>query len=115
MAAQFYADVFGWGVDGDDRWAAFALRGQRVASARRVETAADYWVPCIAVNGVAAIAEAAAAAGGTIVDRASPAADDTSLAVVQDPEGAVFGLCAPTSRYLFDVTEGPGACGGSRL
>ena len=82
VAAQFYNAVFGWTIDGDR----FMLRGE-CAAATHDERDTARWVPYFAAEGV----------------------ERGTLAVHRDPEGAVFGTCAPDDPRVVTLETGPGS------
>jgi predicted enzyme related to lactoylglutathione lyase len=109
VASRFYGALFGWDVDGDEMWASFTVRGQRVAEARRVEHGEDGWLPLVGVDDVDITTRAAVAAGGTSIETAASGPDGTPLSVIADPDGAIFGVCATSGRHVATLTEGPGS------
>ena len=108
-ASTFYRAVFGWDVDGDEGWASFMLRGQRVAGVCRVERGDDGWIPFLGADDVGGTVRAAVAAGGTVIEGGARGPDGTPLSVISDPDGAVFGVCATSGRHVATLTEGPGS------
>ncbi|HWV94488.1 MAG TPA: VOC family protein, partial [Vicinamibacterales bacterium] len=103
-AARFYGEVFGWQLQ-DGARLSFALRGERVAGIRRTDEDDNLWVPYVAVDDVAASADAAVNAGGTITATRIDPEDANRRAVIADPEGAVIGLCAPDDGQTIALTE----------
>jgi uncharacterized protein len=94
VAASFYGDLFGWELDRE-------ASGYRIISNRGVpqggirtlsgrERLRAYWLPYFRVDAVGETLERCAEAGGQIADPPS----DGPVAVVRDPEGARFGVCA---------------------
>ena len=108
-ASTFYRALFGWDVDGDETWASFMWRGERVAAARRVEHGDDGWIPLVGADDVDITTRAAVAAGGTSIETAASGPDGTPLSVISDPDGAIFGVCATSGRHVATLTEGAGA------
>jgi predicted enzyme related to lactoylglutathione lyase len=106
-ATRFYGAVFGWEIHDDNGTPSFLLRGERVAGIRRTDDAQSLWVPYVAVESVGVTRDAAARAGGTVIEAFSQPGPNHA-AVIKDPEGAVFGLCAPDASDIATLTDGPG-------
>jgi predicted enzyme related to lactoylglutathione lyase len=106
-ASRFYGTVFGWEFH-DNAAPCFRLRGQRVAGIRHTRGDANLWVPYVAVDNIEVTRDAAASTGGTVMDTAVPSGHQRQFAVIKDPEGAVFGLCATDAPDVVTLTEGPG-------
>jgi uncharacterized protein len=106
-AARFYGEVFGWQLH-NGATPSFTLRGQRVAGIRHTTADDNLWVPYVAVDDVAASADAAVQAGGTIANSSTDPQDATRRSVITDPEGAVVGLCNPDDDQAAALTEGAG-------
>jgi uncharacterized protein len=106
-AGRFYGEVFGWQLQ-DSATPSFTLRGQRVAGIRRTTADDNLWVPYVAVDDVAASADGAVRAGGTIANSSIDPRDAGRRSVITDPEGAVVGLCAPDDDQAATLTEGAG-------
>jgi len=107
-ATRFYSEVFGWQLQ-DGAEPSFTLRGERVAGVRRIIADDNLWVPYVAVDDVAASADAAVKAGGTIAADANDSQDANRRAVIADPEGAVIGLCTPNDDQAVTLTQGAGS------
>jgi predicted enzyme related to lactoylglutathione lyase len=109
-ARAFYAKVAGWtpkamslddpsrpAKPGEPEYTVFSASGQDAAGATRIENQdqAARWVPYIQVADVDAAVRTAEEMGGKIVESPYDMAKIGRLAVVEDPEGAVFGLVTP--------------------
>jgi predicted enzyme related to lactoylglutathione lyase len=106
-AARFYGSVFGWQLERGAAGGEFMLRGQRVAAIEKSTNGADYWVPYVAVDDVVRAREAAQHAGGRIVETAEH--ERNTLAVIDDPHGARFGLCTADDPRVATLMDGAGA------
>jgi uncharacterized protein len=109
----FYAKVIGWktkSVDAEDQsrpprspqdqYTIFMDGDQEVAGLMRANHpesvhSGNGWFTYIQVADVDVAAEAAKAAGGTILREPTETGDGTQVAVVSDPMGNVFGLVTP--------------------
>lgn len=114
-ARDFYAKVAGWtpkamslddpsraAKPGEPEYTVFTAKGQDAAGASKIEAAAGEerearWVPYIQVANVDAAVRSAEEMGGKIVESPYDVPKIGRLAVVEDPEGAVFGLVTPRS------------------
>ncbi|MFF2329509.1 MULTISPECIES: VOC family protein [unclassified Streptomyces] len=97
-ARAFYTSVFGWtvnsaaesytqwGVAGED------FGGMLVMDDRFPPEAPSNWLPYFAVTDVDAAAATAQGAGGELLMPPTSIADGPRIAVVRDPQGAVFGI-----------------------
>ncbi|MFF1832663.1 VOC family protein [Streptomyces sp. NPDC058231] len=96
-ALAFYPSVFGWtvgasetypqwGVDGED------FGGMLVMDDRFPPEAPPNWLPYFAVPDVDAAAATAQGAGGELMMPPTSVPDGPRIAVVRDPQGAVFGI-----------------------
>jgi hypothetical protein len=112
-ARAFYAKVAGWtpktmsledpsrpAKPGEPEYTVFTARGQETAGAIKLEAAGGEapgarWVPYIQVASVDAAVRSAEEMGGKIVESPYDVPKIGRLAVVEDPEGAVFGLVTP--------------------
>jgi predicted enzyme related to lactoylglutathione lyase len=112
-ARAFYAKVAGWtpktmslddpsrpAKPGEPEYTVFSAKGQETAGATKLEDAEGEerearWVPYIQVANVDAAVRSAEEMGGKIVESPYDVPKIGRLAVVEDPEGAVFGLVTP--------------------
>ncbi|WP_037576072.1 VOC family protein [Phaeacidiphilus oryzae] len=97
-AERFYPAVFGWTVRRSvDFYAMFSLGeadfgGLAGIDEEHTPGARPHWLPYFGVEDVDAAVERAAAAGGRAVMGPVQVPDGPYIAVVSDPQGAVFGL-----------------------
>ncbi|MFJ9627085.1 VOC family protein [Streptomyces sp. NPDC101175] len=98
-AATFYPTVFGWtlrpsahypqwGIDGAD------FGGMMTMDEKFPPQVAPHWLPYFAVTDVHATAAATTEAGGAVLMEPHALADVRRIAVLRDPQGAVFGVHA---------------------
>ena len=85
---------------GEPEYTVFSAKGQETAGATKLEDAEGEerearWVPYIQVANVDAAVRSAEEMGGKIVESPYDVPKIGRLAVVEDPEGAVFGLVTP--------------------
>lgn len=102
-AEAFYAEVFGWKAETSQRegssYTVFTLDGDEVAGMMLMpaEVPAEvpaYWSAYYLVDDAAATAARATELGGTVVV-APTAVDGDRFAILEDPQGAVFGVLQP--------------------
>lgn len=92
----FYRDVFGWGIGGAPEYTEFQVEGRSVAGALDMPPMVpaevpSYWMPYFLAEDPAAKAQQAAGLGGTVLVPFVEMAE-VAFSVVQDPQGATFGL-----------------------
>jgi predicted enzyme related to lactoylglutathione lyase len=115
-AHAFYSKVFGWtpkivALDdpsrapkaGEKEYTLFTAGGHETAGAEMIdaedkEEIEPTWVTYIQVADVDAAAGRATEAGGTIVHEPTDVPSVGRIALVSDPEGALFGLVRPLRR-----------------
>ncbi|MFF2808715.1 VOC family protein [Streptomyces sp. NPDC058000] len=96
-AVAFYSRIFGWtvrahgtytqwGVDGAD------FGGMSTVEARDREDVRPHWLPYFAVESVDGTAARAADSGGMLLMAPTDVPDGPRIAMVRDPQGAVFGI-----------------------
>jgi predicted enzyme related to lactoylglutathione lyase len=99
-AKQFYSSLFGWDSEDFDNGAYTVVRvGDRSNGGIRPQTEQEAnippnWLPYFAVESADESAAKASELGGTalVPPMDVPVADDSRIAVIADPQGAVFGL-----------------------
>lgn len=113
---RFYGELFGWEATEPEPqfggYFQFLLDGAPVAGCMGDMPdmpARDIWKPYLATDDVARTAEAAAAAGATILSPPMPVADLGIQLVLDDPTGAHLGAWQPVTFPGFTVLEVPGA------
>lgn len=99
-AGRFYAAVFGWDVRAGEGYTEFARGEDTVAGMMAMpehmpEQVPPFWMPYFAAADPGATADRAAGLGGTVLVPAQDFPGGT-FAVVQDPQGATFGLLRTT-------------------
>jgi predicted enzyme related to lactoylglutathione lyase len=98
-AETFYTTVFGWtvrpsahypqwGIDGAD------FGGMMTMDEKFPPEVSPHWLPYFAVADVDTTAATVTAAGGTVLMEPTSMADVRRIAVLRDPQGAVFGVYA---------------------
>ena len=95
-ALPFYREVFGLTADVKDGYTEFQVNGQSVAGCMDMPEMApagmpSYWMPYFMADDPAAKAQHAASLGGTVLVPFIEM-EQVALSVVQDPNGATFGL-----------------------
>ena len=95
-AARFYGDVFGWQLQ-DGAKPSFTLRGERVAGVRRTVADDNLWVPVRRSGRCRCVRRCSRERRRNARDSTIDPQDADRRAVITDPEGAVIGLCAPTT------------------
>ncbi|MEV4555465.1 VOC family protein [Kitasatospora sp. NPDC049285] len=96
-ALAFYTRVFGWSVSPGEMYTQFGLDGRDFGGVMDMtdQFPADvppYWMPYFAVADVDLSAERAALLGATVNLPPTDVPDGPRLAVLRDPQGAVFGI-----------------------
>ncbi|WP_030460693.1 VOC family protein [Kitasatospora sp. NRRL B-11411] len=96
-AAEFYARVFGWSVNTGEMYTEFGLGGRDFGGMMDMSDqfpaeVPPYWMPYFAVADVDLGAERAALLGATVTLPPTDVPDGPRLAVLRDPQGAVFGI-----------------------
>jgi predicted enzyme related to lactoylglutathione lyase len=115
-AARFYGDLLGWErkryePDPEGYWY-FRHGGKLVAGLEtiRMEGQVPAWLGYVKVDDVETTAGKVRDAGGTVLDGPLEVPGDAgSLAVCQDPEGAVFALWQPGGLRGAELVNEPGA------
>src|SRR5687767_6951869 len=108
LSTQQYRDLFGWDViDAAPGYSLF-LAGGKVVAALRFTGREHRWVPYLAVESVDETAKRAQQLGATIQTAAFDTPGIARTCVVQDPEGAAFGLWESRGRAGADVQNEAG-------
>lgn len=114
-AVEFYGAVLGWTAEPPNEafggYVNFRSGGERVAGMVAHDGTADHpdgWTVYFATADVHATADAATAAGATVVVKPDAVADLGSMAVFVDPAGAPFGLWQPGTHQGFGVAAEAG-------
>ncbi|MET7703783.1 VOC family protein [Streptomyces sp. NPDC005485] len=96
-AVAFYTTVFGWSVNASERYTQWGIDGADFGGMVTMDEkfppeVPAHWLPYFAVEDVDATAGAAAEAGGTILMEPTSVPDGPRIAVLRDPQGAMFGV-----------------------
>lgn len=115
-ARDFYSKVVGWTPkvvaledssrtpnEGEDQYTLFTIEGREAAGALLIDdtesaSAPAMWFTYIQVSDVDAAARRAVELGGKMLNEPFDAPNVGRMAVVQDPEGARFGLINPVAN-----------------
>lgn len=102
-AAEFYQRVFGWSVNSGDMYTRFGLGGSDFGGMTDMSdqfpvSTSPYWMPYFVVADTDLGAERAALLGATVTLPPTDVPDGPRLAVLRDPQGALFGLHVPEER-----------------
>jgi uncharacterized protein len=118
-AQRFYSSLFGWQIvnSDEDHYAVTRLRGLDVAGIGALTEGElpEAWYTNIRVDDVEDAVSAARAAGGTVLHPAIDAEPAGRLAVIADPQGAVFCLWEAGIRAGAQIVNEPGAWAMSAL
>lgn len=121
-ALDFYGALFGWeleGSGGEMEYFVARLDGRDVAGIaplpQSVTDVDAIWMTQVRVKSTAAAAEAARAAGGSVLAGPMDLPPAGRLAVIADPAGAVIGAWEPDSRQGAQVINEPRAWSMSAL
>ena len=121
-ARGFYGPLMGWEFEGsgdEPQYFVARLRGREVAGLapmpEQVQDTEGAWMTHVAVDSAAATAEAVAVAGGEVVAGPMDLPPAGTLAVIADPEGAVFCAWQREGRAGAEVINEPGAWAMSAL
>ena len=120
-AMAFYGDLFGWTFETDTpvSFAVARLRGREVAAIGSLSEAGPEaraaWITNVSVDSADAAATRAPAVGGALVAGPMDMAPAGRLAVLADPEGAVFCAWEAAARKGAQVVNEPGAWAMSAL
>jgi predicted enzyme related to lactoylglutathione lyase len=98
-AETFYTTVFGWTVRPSEHYPQWGVDGADFGGMMTMDEkfppeVSPHWLPYFAVTDVAATAATATEAGGTVLMEPTSIADVRRIAVLRDPQGAVFGVYA---------------------
>ncbi|MEV0372143.1 VOC family protein [Streptomyces sp. NPDC050636] len=96
-ATSFYPRVFGWtaGVHGSyTQWAVDGadFGGMRSLDERNPDDVPAHWLPYFAVSDVDGTAARAIESGGMLLGPPTDVPDGPRIAMIRDPQGAVFGI-----------------------
>ncbi|WP_369240694.1 VOC family protein [Streptomyces sp. R21] len=99
-AVAFYTTVFGWSVNASERYTQWGIDGADFGGMVTMDEkfppeVPSHWLPYFSVEDVDATAADAAEAGGTILMEPMSVPDGPRIAVLRDPQGAMFGVYVP--------------------
>jgi uncharacterized protein len=100
-SVKFYGDLFGWTADeGSPEFGGYRMlrsNGKQVAGVGPLMNPQQppAWTTYVSVDDAKATSEKAKAAGGQVLVDTMQIGDAGSMAILQDPTGAVFGLWQP--------------------
>jgi predicted enzyme related to lactoylglutathione lyase len=121
-ARDFYGPLMGWefqGSGGEPEYCVARHRGREVAGLaplpEMLEDVDGVWMTHVAVESAADAAQAASAAGGSVIAGPMHLSPAGSLTVISDPTGAVFGAWEPEARVGAELVNDAGAWSMSSL
>lgn len=96
-AVDFYTTVFGWSVDASERYTHWGLDGAHFGGMVTMDEkfppeVPPHWLPYFAVADVDAASATATEAGGAVLMPPTQVPDGPRIAVLRDPQGAMFGV-----------------------
>ncbi|MFJ5266102.1 VOC family protein [Streptomyces sp. NPDC088387] len=102
-ARAFYRDVFGWTVSDSARYPRWGVAGGEFGGMMTMDDkfppeVPPHWLPYFVVTDVDASAAVAADAGGVVLMAPTTVPDGPRIAVLRDPQGAMFGVYVRDGR-----------------
>lgn len=96
-AVDFYTTVFGWSVNASEHYTQWGIDGADFGGMVRMDDkfppeVPPHWLPYFAVADVDASAATATQAGGTVLMEPTTVNGTLRIAVLRDPQGAMFGV-----------------------
>lgn len=91
----FYHNVFGWNFESvNDDYSLITYQGQNIAGMAKMpsNSSTNYWLPVISTNNVDNTLSQSEQAGGKTLIKKTTLKGRGELAVIQDPQGAVFSI-----------------------
>ena len=103
LVTAFYTTVFGWTVNASEHYTQWGIDGAdfggMVAMGDKFpHEVPSHWLPYFAVEDVEATAERSTQAGGGVLMEPTSEPQGPRIAVVRDPQGAVFGVYGRATR-----------------
>lgn len=97
QAKAFYTTVFGWSVNASEHYTQWGIEGADFGGMITMDEkfpheVPSHWLPYFSVEDVDDTARIAAEAGGTLLMEPTSVPDGPRIAVLRDPQGAVFGV-----------------------
>ena len=125
-AVTFYRAILGWDVNEQpigptETYSMFTMRGKEVAAAytmraeERQHGAPPHWNAYVTVKSADESAARAQELGGKLLAPAFDVMDAGRMAVLQDPQGAVFQVWQPNKHIGAKILSEPGALGWTEL
>jgi hypothetical protein len=113
-AKRFYGELFGWDYDDRDMGGgatyAMATRdGHHVGALYQSDQAPPHWNSYITVKSADDTARHVADTGGEVISEAFDVFDAGRMAVLKDPQGAVFSVWEPKEHIGAGLVNEPGA------
>lgn len=112
-SVRFYGELFGWTADpGSPEFGGYRMlrsNGKQVAGVGPIMNPGQppSWTTYVQVDDAAATSEKAKQAGGQVLVEPMQVGDAGSMAILQDPTGAVFGLWQPGQHRGAEVFNTP--------
>ncbi|MFJ8531933.1 VOC family protein [Streptomyces sp. NPDC093591] len=96
-AVEFYTTVFGWSVNASEHYTQWGIDGADFGGMVTMDDkfpheVPAHWLPYFAVDDVDTTAADAMQAGGTALMEPTSVPDGPRIAVLRDPQGAMFGV-----------------------
>tara|TARA_B100001063_G_scaffold110255_1_gene102855 strand:+ start:28636 stop:29442 length:807 start_codon:yes stop_codon:yes gene_type:complete len=95
QSQAFYASVFGWQFkEVNDNYTLASLEGKLIAGIAELDNKqnASHWLSLISSKDIAAVSEKTIKAGGKVLVSSTEIKGRGTIAVLEDPQGAVFSL-----------------------
>ncbi|MDI4651864.1 MULTISPECIES: VOC family protein [Pseudoalteromonas] len=95
QSQTFYGSVFGWQFEAvNDSYTLASLDGKLIAGMAELDNKqnASHWLSLISSKDIAAVSEKTIAAGGKVLVSSTEIKGRGTIAVLEDPQGAVFSL-----------------------
>ncbi|MFC8661066.1 VOC family protein [Streptomyces sp. NPDC057199] len=97
LVTAFYTTVFGWTVNASEHYTQWGIDGADFGGLVEMgdkfpHEVPSHWLPYFAVEDVEATAEASTQAGGGVLMEPTSVPEGPRIAVLRDPQGAVFGI-----------------------
>ncbi|MEU6217573.1 VOC family protein [Streptomyces sp. NPDC047022] len=94
---DFYTKVFGWTVHASEQYTQWGIDGADFGGMVEMgdgfpHEVPSHWLPYFAVEDVDTTADAATRAGGSVLMEPTSVPDGPRIAVLKDPQGALFGI-----------------------
>jgi len=112
-SVKFYGDLFGWTADpGSPEFGGYRMlrsKGKQVAGVGPLMNPQQppAWTTYVSVDDAKATSDKAKKAGGQVLVETMQVGDAGSMAIIQDPTGAVFGLWQPDQHRGSEVFNTP--------